>query len=565
MRSPDCTDDPKSLVRQVFAGIIIFLLCQQALGDAQDDVRERLRRRIESAGSPPSLRVGDDLIYSSTALPQFYERRAFEPAWVSEGKVTPQTTELVKSLESARSHGLRPSDYHFERITKLVRRLEQETNLERLLKTGLVVDLELLCTDAFLIYGSHLLSGRVNPQTIDAEWHASRREADLAALLESAVSAGAVDSVLNTLPPPQTGYAFLRKALAVYRQLEREGGWPGISAGPVIKPGAREDRIPLLRNRLHRTGDLRAAPATDSMLYDDSLKAAVIIFQKRHGLAADGAVGQSTLATLNVPVEERILQILANLERWRWLPQDLGRQHLIVNIATFELDVNRNDTTVQSLRVIVGKSYRRTPVFSDRITYMVINPFWNVPQLIAVKDILPLVKANPGHLAENDFELLSGWGADMTTIDPMSVDWGAVGNKRFPYRLRQKPGGKNALGRIKFMFPNQFDVYLHDTPARGLFAKEKRDFSSGCIRVEDPVALAEILLAGDRRWTRANIDAQLATGEEQTIRLQNPMPIHILYWTAWCTADGIAHFRNDIYDRDRPLIEALSEAPPGAE
>lgn len=547
------------------AVVVISLLTGQAFGAPQESVRERLRQQIESAGSPPSLQVGNDLIYCSIALPLFYERRAYEPAWVLNGTVTPLVDELLSSIRSADSQGLRSTDYHLRRIETVVKKLHRGTEPGYRLDYGLLVDLELLCTDAFLIYGSHLLSGRVDPHTIDVEWYANRREADLAGILQSAIEQNSVDSILNTLLPPQTGYALLVRALADYRQLEQNGGWDSIPAGPGMKPGSQGERVLFLRRRLERTGDLRTSPLGDSSAYDASLEVAVIAFQRRHGLKADGIVGPVTLATLNVPVEERIIQIITNLERWRWLPQNLGQRHLLVNIANFELDAIKEDSTIVSMRVIVGKSYRRTPVFSDRITYMVLNPSWNVPHLIAVQDILPLARVNPNYLAENDFELITGWGTDMTIVDPISVDWTDVSDKRFNYRLRQKSGSKNALGSIKFMFPNQFDVYLHDTPARGLFAREKRDFSSGCIRVEDPMAVAEFLLEGDHQWTMMRLKSQLAAGQEQTIRIQKPVPIHILYWTAWVTPDGIVHFRDDIYDRDKPLITALLEEPPGVE
>ena len=215
--------------------------------------------------------------------------------------------------------------------------------------------------------------------------------------------------------------------------------------------------------------------------------------------------------------------------------------------------------------VIVGRTYRRTPVFSDRISYLVLNPYWSVPPTLASQDIIPAVKKDVSYLIENDFEVFVGWGNDEKALNPHDIDWKNVSEKNSRYRFRQKPGPKNALGRVKFMFPNQFNVYLHDTPVKGLFAKAKRDFSSGCIRIAKPIDLINFLLKQDPRWAPAKIDTALAQNKEITIRMPGTIPIHILYWTAWADEDGTVHFRQDIYDRDRPLWEALSEGPPDLE
>ena len=548
------------LLLSIFVSLFIISFCtESAVCDYQESIQERLRQRIEVASYTNSLDVGGNVIYSSVALPLFYERRFYKPVWSENLKITPYVDELLESLKSANNQGLRASDYHIEKITQIVAQLKTKSKFKNYIDIGLFVDLELVCTDAFLIYGSHLLSGRVNPQTIDAEWYANRREADLAAVLQQAIDEKDISKVLQSLEPPQRGYANLCASLARYRNLEP---WEMIPSGPALKPGMSNTRIPFLRKRLEITGDMEREEISDSLFYDDKLKQGVMAFQNRHGLNTDGVVGQSTLLALNIPLEERILQIVANLERWRWLPQNFGKKNILVNIANFHLDINHDDSSIISMRVIVGKTYRRTPVFSDMITYMVLNPIWNVPHSIASKDILALIKANPNYLAENDFELLNGWGADMQIIDPSTVDWSKISTKKFRYRLRQKAGSKNALGRIKFMFPNQFDVYLHDTPSRGLFAKEKRDFSSGCIRVEDPLLLAEYLLDNPLKWNKTTLETQLSSLQEFSIRLQNPVPIHILYWTAWCTNDGTINFRPDIYERDRPLIDALLEESP---
>jgi len=236
---------------------------------------------------------------------------------------------------------------------------------------------------------------------------------------------------------------------------------------------------------------------------------------------------------------------------------------VLVNIAGFTLDVSDRDELILSMRVVVGQPYRRTPVFSGLISYLVFNPYWEVPYSIAVKDKLPLIKSDPGYLAKQGYTLLEGWGASETVVDPLTVDWATVTAKNFRYRLRQSPGPHNALGRVKFMFPNEFSVYLHDTPSRELFSRYSRPFSSGCIRLESPLEFAELLLSGNPSWDRAAIDRAIGTGRETTVRLPQGVPVHLLYWTAWVDADGVLQLRDDIYSRDTNVLRLLRVMPPG--
>jgi murein L,D-transpeptidase YcbB/YkuD len=297
-------------------------------------------------------------------------------------------------------------------------------------------------------------------------------------------------------------------------------------------------------------------------VFDEDLDTGVRHFQRRHGLDVDGVVGPATLSALNASADERVRRIEVNMERWRWLPQDLGRRYVIVNIANFELDVVEAEQEVMTMRVIVGRDYRRTPVFSGKMTYIVLSPYWHVPPSLAVKDILPQVRSDPGYLSRKGFKVFQGWGADTKEIDPGSVDWSKVTGTNFNYRFRQDPGPVNALGRVKFMLPNKFDVYLHDTPSPDLFEKSARAFSSGCIRIEKPIELVEYVLRGDPKWNRDAVLAAIDRRVEQTVQLREPIPVHLLYWTAWVDAAGTVHFRDDIYSRDKLLAEALAEKPP---
>ena len=288
---------------------------------------------------------------------------------------------------------------------------------------------------------------------------------------------------------------------------------------------------------------------------------AVRRFQLRHGLEVDGAVDSATLAALNVPVAARVEQIRINLERWRWLPQDLGRRHILVNIPAFELVVVEDAKPVLDMRVVVGREYRRTPVFTGRMTYLVLNPYWHVPRSIAVIDKLPVLQKNVGYLAEQRMRVFRESGGGREEVAPATVDWGSLSRTSFPFQLRQDPGPLNALGQVKFMFPNQFNVYLHDTPSRELFAPAARSFSSGCIRLEHPMQLAIDLLRGTS-WTPDAIQRALEDRQDLAITLPEAVPVYLQYWTAW-SGEDLIHLRPDIYDRDRLLSAALEEAPPG--
>jgi murein L,D-transpeptidase YcbB/YkuD len=525
-------------------------------------VSEFLRSRIEVAGFAPKIAVGEELIHASVMLPLFYERRIYRPTWSDDHGPLPQVEALIKAINEADRDGLRPSDYHLAKIEATLREVRQNQRKKKQLEPRRLVDLDLLCTDAFLIYGSHLLAGRINPETIDPEWHANRRQVDLAGLLQTALDSNQIEKVLRSLLPPHPGYTRLCQALVRYRDTASKGGWPTISPGPKIRRDDRGKRVVAVRNRLIAAGDLSSRLSNEADLFDDVLEEAARRFQKRHGLEVDGVIGPMTLAALNVPVEERVRQIEVNLERWRWLPQDLGQRYILVNIANFELEVVEKSQLVMIMQVVVGKPYRRTPVFSDRMTYLVLSPYWHIPPSIAVKDKLPLIRKDQTYLATHDIKVFQSWGAETREIDPQTIDWSKVTVKDFNYRLRQEPGPLNALGRVKFMFPNKFNVYLHDTPSRELFGEVVRTFSSGCIRIEKPIELAEYLLRSDVKWTRKNILAAIDRRVEQTVRLPEPMPVHLLYWTAWAEEEGSIQFRGDIYGRDQLLDEALREKPP---
>jgi len=515
-------------------------------------VAERIRTRIEDAGIVAELRVGGEPVYASVALPSFYERRLYRAAWSDAKGLTPLADDLVRALRRADLEGLRSQDYHLAGIETALASLRADDQRGPEPAPDRWAELDLLLTDAFLVYGAHLLSGRVDPETLRPEWVAHPRTNDIAAVLETTLAAGNIRAALEALVPQQYGYRRLREALARYRAVAAAGGWPAIPEGPAVAT---------LRARLRLEDGLVPIADQGADLFDDTLAEALRRFQRRHGLPATGVVNAATRAELNVAVERRVEQLELNLERWRWLPRDLGRRHILVNIAAFELEVVDDEAVVLTMRVVVGRMLNRTPVLSDTMRYLVLNPYWHVPRSIAKGELLPKVRRDPSYLTRYNVRVITAWGSDAREIDPTTVNWGAVTPSTFPYLLRQDPGPLNALGRVKFMFLNKYNIYLHDTPSRPLFDESQRDFSHGCIRVEQPIALAVYLL-NDARWSREAVVEALDVAMDRAVPLPVPIPIHLLYWTAWADGDGTIQFRRDIHERDAPLWLALRAAPP---
>ena len=362
---------------------------------------------------------------------------------------------------------------------------------------------------------------------------------------------------LQTQFPRGVFYQRLRKGLARYRQIMANGGWPEFPDGPTLRPGERDERVEKLVQRLVATGDLpQGELATTDSIYDESIEAGVRHFQMRHGLDVDGIIGPSTVRALNIPVEHRVQQLRINLERTRWVFDDVSDEYILVNIAGFSAYVIRDGKVAWQTKVQVGKTFRKTPVFRDEMKYVVFNPTWTVPYSIATRDILPSIQADPDYVATRNFDIKDRNG---NLVDAKSIDWSKLSRGNFPYTLVQRPGPDNALGRVKFMFPNEHAVYLHDTPSKHLFGKAERAFSAGCIRVERPFDFAEVLMGRDG-WTQERFKEVLDSGEIRTVFLSKPLPVLLLYWTAEVREDGVVYFYQDIYDRDQSVADGL-DAP----
>ncbi len=508
------------------------------------------KKRLQSNSTNPYSQ--SPKIYFLPAISSFYEKRNYNTLWVMRNGLTPEAQKLILNLEEADSEGLIPEDYHLNQIKELQALLQKKP-----LNNEIIAELELLLTDALLLFSSHLISGRVKPAFVDPDWFFLNHENNNSLILEAA-SSNQIDSFFKMIRPSHKFYYRLMDALKLYISIRKQGGWSVVPSGPALRMGDKDERVEWIRKRLSITGET-GNPGFSVPLdsFDESLSEGVRKFQKRHGLETDGVVGAKTLAAMNVSVEDRIRQIEINLERWRWIPRDLGVRYILVNIADYSLAVVENQEIVLEMKVVVGKAYRQTPVFSEKMRYLVLNPFWSIPLKIAVEDKLPIIINDPDYLTKQGIKVLDGWSENAQEINPAVINWKKMNMNYFPYNLRQDPGPMNALGKIKFMFPNKFFIYLHDTPQRGLFRRAARDFSSGCIRIEKPFELAVYLLKNDPQWPPEAIKEAMGKGVQKVIRLKDFIPVHLLYWTAWVNDHGVVHFGNDIYNRDPSLSRAI--------
>jgi len=501
---------------------------------------QSLLRELSARGS---LQINGATVYDLPVTQQFYQQRDYVPAWVNPAAID----ELSASIEQAWREGMNPEDYHQRQVQGLMDGSLQLDAPQR----------DLLLTDSLVRLTYHYALGKVDPRDYANSWNFDRElpSTDPVLWAGQVVGEGGISAGLDQLKPRNPTYLGLIDALARYRQIAAEGGWPAIDAGPTLHPGDRDPRVVQLRRRLQAEGDLADDASPEPAYFDERLESAVIRFQHRYRLDGDGIVGKRTLAAMNVPVARRVGQIQVNLERARML-QDIPPTAVVVDIAGFEVSLFRDGRRVLQSRAQVGRPYRRTPVFHDEITYIEFNPTWTVPPSILRKDTLPAIKRDPDYLASHNMQVLTMDGA---VVDPASVDWQAYPGQGFPYMIRQRPGPDNALGRLKIMFPNKHMVYLHDTPSRDLFNRSERTFSSGCIRVEKSRELAELLLDDPERWNLAAIERTIGDAVTRKVVLRQPMPVYLVYWTVQVQEGGVVHFKHDPYDRDAALLEVLKQ------
>ncbi|HYU31594.1 MAG TPA: L,D-transpeptidase family protein [Thermoanaerobaculia bacterium] len=533
------TDTLRRVLATASLAVLIFTGCHRR--EIPPEVNQIIQSTVQAQTLPVAIRAEKERVRAWGAMRRFYEHRQFRPAWLTDKGPRPQAEELLEAIDAVAAEGLDPRRYQRERIASLLQEVKKTKSYDDPAAQRLLAYTDIHLTYTFLTLAAHLATGRQQPETLHIDWYTKPRDVDLDARLQKSLEEkGNLDDALRTLRPPEEGYRPLIGALARYRQIAAQGGWPMVPPGGELKQGARGERVRALKARLGVEGDLAPAAPAQDVLFDPSVTAAVSRFQQRHGLEVTGKVDDDTLAELNVPAPARVRQIEVNLERWRWMPSDLGQRYIWVNIPEFKMALIDHDKPALEMKVVVGKAQQnRTPAFSDKMTYIELNPFWNIPPKIAEEELLPKEASNPGYLASQHIEVVQEGGQT---------------------RLRQLPGPDNALGQIKFMFPNDFDIYLHDTPADQLFSETERDFSHGCIRLERPMDLAHVLLQGSE-WTPEKLQEAIDTGEQKTITLPHPLPVHLVYFTAWVDKDGTTEFRRDVYGHDAKLARALTEEP----
>lgn len=419
----------------------------------------------------------------------------YAPAW----KDPEALNQAIEALEGSFEDGLLPEDYHVDVLAAIVEKIKNSDS-QGIIDYEWIAKFDLLLSDAVILYAYHLMDGKVDPHSLDVHWNLAYTElpGGDGKILAQAIQNHTILEEVHKLRPQIPDYADLMRELTEYRLIAEYGGWGEIQAGGKIEPGDSDPRIADIRSRLEATGDLSNLNDIDSELYDEALEKDVRSFQDRHGLDNDGIIGKGTFASMNVPVEEKIDQIRANLERFRWVMHNLSNDFLIVNIARYRAYLVEGSEQSFSTNVMVGTEQNKTPVFKAQLQYIEFNPTWTVPRSITVKEMIPKIKKDHNYLPDRNMVLLDRSGS----IVPMSsVDFSAISANNFPYTIRQEPGPGNALGEVKFIFPNKYAVYLHDTPSKYLFSKASRSFIHGCIRTQNPIALAEVILEGSK-WDK---------------------------------------------------------------
>jgi L,D-transpeptidase YcbB len=531
--------------KRYMAGAAAAAVLMTACGAGDPDVLPGEVLQLSLAALPEDsvleLATGDTVrISASTAA--FYAERGHAAAWVGPRDLLDRGRALHEAVGRAADDGLDPARYGHDVASQMLAALEVRDRRERLpdsLAARYLAEVDVLLTEGMGRYAQDLVTGTLDPTEAGIEWRIRTEVPYVDVVLRNLVNGSDPHEVVAHLRPSIPHYERMRSALAQYRAAAEAGGWPEVPSGETLKEGERSPAAALLRQRFMRGADrheaeLAGAGADDPTFFDASLAEAVERFQRRHSIEADGAVGGQTLKELNHTVEDRIAEMKLNLDRWRWLPNDLGERFVLVNIAGFELEVVDGGRAVQTMNVVVGKLDRQTPVFADSIQYVVVNPYWNVPDGIFRMDVRPAMDRDPMYLARNNMEMVNG-------------------------RVRQRPGPNNALGRYKFIFPNEFNVYLHDSPQGHLFSRTSRDFSSGCIRLERPDEFARLLLDMQTERGAGQLDALLTNWNERWIKLDRPLPVYLLYFTAWVEEDGTVRFHHDVYGRDDKLEEQVEE------
>ncbi len=530
--------------------LFLVLLVSIRIAWAQELRPEQIIQERIYGEIPDRLNASGKILFSKIEMPKFYANRNFELAWGD----PKNRSDLMESIASAFDEGLDPADYHQERISGLLKLADQRglSNTEK-------ADLDMLMTDALIMYAAHLLGGKLEQSELRKEWDVEKnaRPANVDSLLTVNLHNHRIKSALEALKPSHYVYSLMKLHLKRLREIAAAGGWPQVSRGEEsLKKGMKDARVAEVRAYLRSTGDLTLEATVAEDYFDEVLEQAVKRFQTRHNLTVDGVVGKGSVEQMNVTVEQRIETIRLNLERLRWIFHHPDEDFLMVNIAGFWVKRFQNRKEVFHSRVIVGTHLRESPIFKGVMRYVVVNPTWTLPYSIATHETLPLLQKDPGYLQAKHMEITDGSGK---IIDPNAIDFSQYSMGNFPYIIRQRPGPWNSLGRIKFMFPNKYSVYLHDTPSRGLFERADRAFSHGCIRTDDVWGLFMNLMNDPDNWNMERIQQLLDSGETTTIDLPKPINIYLIYLTSTVDENNRLYFMKDVYKRDAAVSRALNK------
>jgi murein L,D-transpeptidase YcbB/YkuD len=509
--------------------------------------QQGIATEIEHLLQTPNLVIDGRRIHAQDILQDLYADHGYAPFWVDSADIR----KLIELIEKSPDHGLIPDDYGLFQLRELLAERQRSPSAE------IRAEAELMLTESLIRYGYHRRLGKVKASSIDTDINFRRkafRDQPPAKTMREILAAPSLEGFIDMAAPTGPYYRRLQAHLDRYRDLAEAGGWPVVPDGPTLRLDDDSPRVAAIRARLAVDGEQGVDSGAAPNRFDAALKGAVKTFQARHGLDADGIVGRQTLAAMNVPVEDRIDQLRISLERLRWVNQEAAPTFVAVNIASYSAAFFRDGELAWTTRAMVGKSYRQTPVFRGDIDYMEFNPTWTIPPGILRNDTLPAIKRDPAYLASKNIRVID---RDGRTVDPATVDWNRY-SRGVPYTLRQDPGPKNALGTVKFIFPNKHFVFLHDTPSRELFDRPERAFSSGCIRVEDPLRLAELLLDDPEQYPRSALQDIVDSRETQRIRLRPKIPVVILYLTAALDNEGHLLFMKDVYQRDAKVLAALN-------
>ncbi|TCT13302.1 murein L,D-transpeptidase YcbB/YkuD [Tepidamorphus gemmatus] len=474
----------------------------------------------------------------------FYDRRGYTPLWLAGGRFTGSGRAVIHRLARADAYGLDPARYDLPPL---------DIGIAAPATPAALAEAEIALTRAALKFAADAQGGIMPPTALGDLVTARPTRPDPAQVLTGLAEASDKVAYLEGFNPPHPGFAALQRLLAELRDHTASTTTLTIPDGPSIKPGMSDERVPLLRRRL----GLQPVEGEAALVYDEATVEAVKAFQQRATLEVDGVVGPQTLIGLNGGAEVTVADVLVNMERWRWLPRDMGELHVWVNIPEYRLRVMNGGRVSFETRVIVGTPKNQTPIFSDAIQYVDVNPYWNVPRSIAAKEMMPEILRDPGFFERRGLQVIYTGGPQEQIVDPRSIDWSQWNAETMPFRFRQPPGEANALGRVKFMFPNKHAVYLHDTPTRTLFNRSVRAFSHGCVRVDQPVAFADALLAGEEQLNGERIKRLIAGGENGSLPLRKHVPVHLTYFTVWVDEAGEVQKRPDIYGHDQTMKTGL--------